>query len=141
MLVWGPFVLRSAAGAVFVAHGLQRLLVLWTESAELAISTGLVVGVLEVLGGLLLIVGALTFCTAIVLLGQTGLLLWRSDLAGGAGAFAAERAYVLEFHFLLMAVLLALLLSGPGALSLDGYRTRSLETWAAARARLRAAGH
>jgi putative oxidoreductase len=42
-----------------------------------------------------------------------------------------------EFHLVLLGALVALILSGPGALSVDARRLRSAESLAAGRARLR----
>ena len=51
---------------------------------------------------------------------------------------AAGQGHGYEFNLALIGALVALMLTGPGALSLDGRRARSAEARAYGRARLRA---
>jgi putative oxidoreductase len=143
-----------AAGAVFAAHGAQKLFGLGgggglTATAaffsQLGISpaypAALLVALIELAGGLLLVAGAFTTYASGALLIDMLVALWKVHL--GAGFFlnwtmAPGRGHGYEYSLMLIAALVSLLLTGPGALSVDGYRSRLAATEAASRARLRA---
>lgn len=146
MQPYGLVVLRLAVGAVFVAHGAQKLFGIWgggglSGTAAFFSQLGLapafplavVVAVVEFAGGLLLIAGALTFVAALVLAGDMAVALWKVHLASGFFLPAGS-----EFAVTLIGALIALMLTGPGAFSIDGWRARSAEAEAYGRARLRA---
>lgn len=146
MQPYGPVVLRLAVGAVFVAHGAQKLFGVWgggglagtagfftqlglTPAFPLAI----LVAVVEFVGGLMLIAGALTLFAALALAIDMAVAIWKVHLANG---FFLPGGY--EFGLTLIGALVALMLTGPGAFSVDGRRARSVEAEAYGRARLRA---
>ena len=77
---YGPAVLRLALGAVFIAHGGQKLFGLWGGGGlsgtaayfaqlglEPAFPLAVIAGCIEFFGGLLLVAGAFTFMAAIAL--------------------------------------------------------------------------
>jgi putative oxidoreductase len=146
MQAYGPVVLRLAVGAVFVAHGAQKLFGVWgggglTGTAGFFTQLGLtpafplavLVGVVEFVGGLMLVAGALTLLAALALAIDMAVAIWKVHLANG---FFLPGGY--EFSLTLIGVLVALMLTGPGAFSVDGRRARSAEAEAYGRARLRA---
>ena len=154
MQPYGPAVLRLAIGAVFVAHGAQKLFGVWgggglsgtaaffgqlglTPAYPLAILVGLV----EFAGGLMLIAGALTLFVALALALNMVVALWKVHLANGFFLnwnMVAGQGHGYEFTLALIGALVSLMLTGPGALSVDGRRERSAEAEAYGRARLRA---
>jgi putative oxidoreductase len=151
MRAYGPTVLRLFLAAVFIAHGVEKLFgvrggsLAGTEAmvsalhlpAAYPLAVAAAAG--ELACGILLLVGAFTLWAALVLLAArlvvfyqlytASRLLMPSEPVGGTDV---------ELSWLLIGALIALLLGGPGALSLDGQRVRSAERDAAARARLRA---
>jgi putative oxidoreductase len=146
MQPYGPAVLRLAVGAIFVAHGAQKLFGIWggqglSGTATLMGTLGLgpgfplavLVGLVEFGGGLMLILGALTLFASLALAINMAVAIWKVHLAGG---FFLPAGY--EFALLLLGALICLMLTGPGAFSIDGRRARSAEAEAYGRARLRA---
>lgn len=145
MQPYGPAVLRLAIGLVFVAHGAQKLFGIWgggglSETAGFLAQLGLtpayplavLVGLMEFGGGLLLLLGALTLYASLGLVVTMLVAIWRVHLPAG---FFLPNGY--EFNFALIGALVSLMLTGPGALSIDGQRARSAEAEAYGRARLR----
>jgi putative oxidoreductase len=151
---FGPLILRLALGAVFMAHGAQKVFGLWGGTgpsgtaaffSELglrpAYPLALIVGLVELAGGLLLAAGAFTPITAAVLAIDMSVAVWKVHLPNGffinwMNAPGVGHGY--EFNFVLLAGLVCLMLTGPGVFSIDGRRASSAETEAAGRARLRA---
>lgn len=153
MAGWGVFVLRLATGAVFVAHGAQKLFGIWGGSGlsgyagfltelglEPAFPLAVLVGVVEFVGGLMLIAGAWTTAAAlpliVVMLGAT----WFVHLPHGfflASPGAAGRGHGIEFVMMLTAALACLAFAGGGELSVDRFRNRNAELAALGRERLR----
>jgi putative oxidoreductase len=154
MQPYGPLVLRLAVGAVFVAHGAQKLFGLWGGGGlsgtaaffgqlglQPAMPLAVLVGGVEFFGGLLLIVGALTMFAALALAVNMGVALWKVHLANGFflnWALTPGQGHGYEFNLTLIGALIALVLTGAGAFSIDHRRARSAEAEAAGRARLRA---
>ena len=152
----GPTVLRLALGVVFFGHGAQKLFGVWggdgpTGTAAFfnqlgltpAYILGLGVGIVELLGGLLLIAGFFTLPVSTVLAVDMAVAIWKVHLANGFflnWKNAPGVGHGFEYNLVLLAGLVALMCTGPGALSFDSRRLRSAETEAAGRARLRAGG-
>jgi putative oxidoreductase len=154
MQPYGPAVLRLIVGAVFVAHGAQKLFGLWggaglagtaasfaqlglTPAYPLAVAAGAV----EFGGGLLLITGALTLVAALALTISAAVAAVKVHLANGFflnWALVPGHGHGYEFNLTLIGALISLMLTGPGAFSIDGRRARSAEAEAYGRARLRA---
>lgn len=146
MKPYGPVVLRLAVGAVFVAHGAQKLLGVWgggglAGTAAFFTQLGLtpafplaiLVAVVEFVGGLMLVSGALTLFAALALATDMAVAIWKVHLANG---FFLPDGY--EFALTIFGALVALMLTGPGAFSVDGRRARSAEAETYGRARMRA---
>jgi putative oxidoreductase len=154
MQPYGPVVLRVAVGAVFVAHGAQKLFGIWggpglTGTTRFLEQLGLspayplavTAGIGEFAGGLLLIAGALTFAASLVLAVDITAATWKVHLANGFfinWGLLPGRGQGYEFDLVLMAALITLMLTGAGALSVDERRARDAESLAYGRARLRA---
>ncbi len=151
---FGPTIIRLAVGVVFAAHGAQKLLGIWggggvTGTAAYFAQLGLtpayplalLVSIVEIAGGLLLIAGAFTLVASSILTISMLVAVWKVHLASGfflnwTNAPGVGHGY--EFNLTLIAALVSLMLTGPGALSVDGFRAREADTGAAGRARLRA---
>src|SRR5262245_30526562 len=149
---FGPLVLRLALGAVFAAHGVQKVFGLWGGAglsgtaaffSELglrpAYPLALFVGLVELAGGVLLAAGAFTPIAAAVLAIDMIVAVWKFHLRSGfflnwTSTPGVGHGY--EFNLVLLAGLVCLILTGPGAFSIDGRRSRSAEAEAAGRARL-----
>jgi putative oxidoreductase len=142
---YGPAILRLVVGAIFVAHGAQKLFGLWGGGGlegtagsfaklglEPSYPMAIVAGVVEFGGGLLLVFGALTLYTALALIVQMLVAIWKVHAAAG---FFLPAGY--EFNLALIAALASLMLTGPGAFSFDRQRALSAAADAAGRARVR----
>ncbi len=154
MQPYGPAVLRLAIGAVFVAHGAQKLFGIWgggglAGTAAFFGQLGLtpayplafLIGLIEFAGGLMLIAGAFTLYVALALALNMVVAIWKVHLANGFflnWSMVAGQGHGYEFNLALIGALVSLMLTGPGALSVDGQRARSAEAEAYGRARLRA---
>lgn len=154
MQPYGPAVLRLAVGAVFIGHGAQKLFGAWGGGGPEgtaaffsqigltpAYPLALLVGVTELVGGFMLVMGAYTLVAALALLGVMGVAIWK--VHGPNGFFlnmglVPDRGHGFEFNLVLAAALVALMLAGAGAFSIDRHRARSAESEALGRARLRA---
>lgn len=120
--------LRIALGIIFVAHGAQKLFG-WFEggglesTASFLASYGLtpgpfwavVAGVVELIGGIALLVGVATSWAAVALAART---LAALILVNAPAGFAAMRGGV-EFPLALLGGLLTLVVTGAQAYSLD----------------------
>ena len=133
----GLAVLRVVAGLVFIAHGGQKLFVFGLDGVTagftqmgipLAAVAAPLVALVELLGGIALVVGLLTRLAAvglaITMLGAIAFV----HLA--AGFFLPNGS---EFALTLLATAVALAFTGPGDFSLDGLRHRRRSLAPAAR--------
>jgi len=121
---FGIAILRILAGIVFVAHGAQKIFVFGLGGvggafAQMGVPmptvTGPLIGLIELLGGVALIVGLFTRVAAILLACD---MLGAIVLVHAAGGFFLPSG--LEFVLMLFAAAITLLFAGPGALSVDG---------------------
>jgi putative oxidoreductase len=149
MTPYGLAALRLCVGAVFLAHGAQKLFGVWdgpglAGTAELFANLGLIpayplatlTGLTEFGGGVLLILGGLTRWVALALAIDMGVAVWKVHYLNGFFLNSARGPGV-EFNLVLIGALLCLMLSGPGAVSVDEWRNSSAEAKAAGRARAR----
>jgi putative oxidoreductase len=153
MRPYGPAALRLAVGTVFVAHGLQKLLGIWNGpgvNGTVHMVQGLGFGyayplailliLTELGGGALLVLGWQTLWVSLALLIDMGIAVWKIHSHNGFflnWTLAPGKGHGIEYNVVLIGALLCLLLTGPGALSVDEYRSRSAERRAAGRARMR----
>jgi len=119
---WGLLALRAAVGIIFIVHGWPKLTgargmaqaMGQTGTAPVAFFTAQ--GVVEVLGGALLIAGiwtqAVAVVFAVIMLGAIGLK--NSMMKTG---FMAQQTTGWEFDFVLLAATLLLLTTGPGTIA------------------------
>ncbi len=149
MRPYGLATLRLCVGAVFLAHGAQKLFGVWdgpglAGTAELFANLGLIpayplatlTGLTEFGGGVLLILGGLTRWVALALAIDMVVAVWKVHYLNGF-FLNASRGPGVEFNLVLIGALLCLALSGPGAVSVDEWRNSSAEAKAAGRARAR----
>lgn len=149
MRPFGPAALRLCVGSVFLAHGAQKLFGVWNglglggtaalmTSFDLspAYPLAILVGVAQFGGGALLVAGALTRWVALVLIAGVGAAAWKVNYLNGLFLTSPEGPGV-EYRLVLIGALLCLALTGPGALSVDEWRSSSEEARAAGRARAR----
>ena len=150
---YGPAILRVMVGAMFMAHGAQKLFGVFggaglSGTAAGFDATGLspgfplavAVGLSEFGCGLLLIAGAWTRFAAVPLIIVMLGAMWNVHLEHGFfinWALTPGVGHGVEYNLLILASLLSLILTGPGALSIDHSRLRSAESYAMGRARLR----
>ena len=150
---YGPTVLRVMVGITFIAHGVQKLFGIWGGAGlagtgayfdSIGLSPGfplaVAVGLTEFGGGLLLVAGTLTpYAAGALVLAMLG-AIWKVHLANGYflnWAITPGQGHGVEYNLVLIAALVCLAFTGPGAFSIDHSRARSAEADALGRARLR----
>ncbi|HUI44274.1 MAG TPA: DoxX family protein [Terriglobia bacterium] len=120
---WGLTTLRLVVGAIFMMHGGQKLFIFGFHNVAGMMSHlgvplprffGVVVTLVEFLGGLGLVVGLLTRWAAFFLAIDMVVAILKVHLPHG---FFGPMGY--EFPLSLLAASLALMLSGPGAAAID----------------------
>ncbi len=124
--VWAPrllSVLRIVSALIFMAHGTQKLLGFPAPPANGLPATFSLIwvgGIIELLGGLLLVLGLFTRPVAFVLSGQMAVAYWMFH--------APRNLYPLlnggDASILYCFVFLYLVAAGPGPWSLDALRRR-----------------
>jgi putative oxidoreductase len=149
MRPYGPAALRLCVGAVFLAHGAQKAIGAWggpglSGTATFLTHLGLtpayplaiLLAVTELVGGGLLVLGGLTRWVALALAIDMGIAVWKVHYLNGFFLNSA-RGQGVEFALVLIGGLLCLMLTGPGAFSVDEWRNSSAESMRAGRARAR----
>jgi putative oxidoreductase len=116
-------ILRIVTGLTFMAHGVIKLFG-FPEGAqpgqqEIATLLG-IGGILETVGGLLIILGLFTRPTAFVLSGMMAVAYWMFHAPSGLYPAVNGGDAAILFCF----IFLYLVTSGPGAWSLDGAKKR-----------------
>jgi putative oxidoreductase len=115
---YGPFPIRIIAGIAFIIHGLPKLSNIagtehfFANMIGLPSAMALPIGLLEVIGGIALLVGVLTRIASI---------LFIIEMIGSTIAAKLSRGFVggYELDLLLMAISISLLLTGPGTISIE----------------------
>jgi putative oxidoreductase len=116
----GLLVLRLVLGLIFFSHGYPKLAHSSTGMQGFFVQHGLpayfvyVAGVLEVFGGILLVLGLFTRGAALLLAIEMGVAIWKVHSAGGIYA-----VHDYEFPLAMLAGSFALATVGAGSLSLD----------------------
>jgi putative oxidoreductase len=121
--------LRAVIGVVFIAHGSQKLFGAFgggglDAAAKAMAGFGLepgmffavLAGTLEFGGGLLLLIGFLTPLAGLII---TGLMVMAIAVVTGQKGFIVVGGLGYEYNLALIAIALALVIAGPGRLSLD----------------------
>jgi putative oxidoreductase len=117
LLAYGPFPIRILAGITFITHGLPKFEdITGTQgffgSIGLPPELVLPIGILEVIGGIALIIGVLTrIAAALLIIDMIGAIILVKLSDGFVGGY--------EFELLLIAISLSLLLTGPGRISIE----------------------
>jgi putative oxidoreductase len=126
---WGIALLRVVVGVIFVMHGWQKLSWGFQHVAEFLASlhiplptlAAVVLTSVELLGGILLILGLLTRYVAVLL---------AIDMLVAILAYHAKNGFFLpkgiEYPLLLLAANINLILAGAGALSVSGLRKKTV---------------
>jgi putative oxidoreductase len=116
----GLLALRVALGIIFFSHGYPKLAHLGAGMQGFFVQHGLpgyfvyVSGVLEVFGGILLVLGLFTRAAALLLAIEMGVAIWKVHSSGG---YLAVHEY--EFPLALLTACFALVTVGAGMLSVD----------------------
>jgi putative oxidoreductase len=101
---------------------------------------GVLVALTEFVGGILLIAGAFVRWAALALTIEMCVATWKVHWPNGFFLnwnVTPGRGHGIEFNIVLIGALLSVIITGAGALSFDERRSRSRETRAAGRARIR----
>lgn len=151
MRPYGPAVLRLCVGAVFVAHGAQKLIGVWGGPgldgtsillARLGLPSpypyplAMLLAATELVGGGLLVLGGLTRWVSLALAIDMAVAIWKVHYPNGF-FLTGGHGQGMEFTLVLIGALLCLMMTGPGALSVDEWRHSSAEALRAGRARAR----
>jgi putative oxidoreductase len=130
---WSRLVVRLALGIVFFAHGAQKLLgwfggdglkatiQVFQQYLKVPPAATVLAVLVEFLGSLALLVGFLSRPAALGVIGV--MLVAIAKVHGKNGFFLAAQpgqANGWEFNFVLIAMAVAVLIGGAGALSIDG---------------------
>lgn len=150
---YGPTVLRLALATVFAAHGLQKLFGLWggpslSQTGAFFTSLGLTpglplaifVGVVELVGGALLVAGLFVRWVSIALAIEMAVAAYKVHLPNGFFLnwnLHPGVGHGVEMNLVLIGALVSLIFTGAGALSIDEWRASTAEEAALGRARLR----
>jgi putative oxidoreductase len=153
MRPYGPAALRLCVGAVFVAHGAQKLFGVWggpglagttsyfaSLGLDPAYPLAILASVAEFAGGALLILGGLTRWVALALVIEMAIAVYKVHYPNGFflnWKVIPGHGHGYEFNLVLIGALIGLFLTGPGALSVDEWRSHSAEAERRGRARAR----
>jgi putative oxidoreductase len=116
----GLLLLRIALGLIFFSHGYPKLAHSGAGMQTFFVQHGLpgyfvyISGVLEVFGGILLVLGLFTRATALLLAIEMGVAIWKVHSSGG---YLAIHNY--EFPLAMLTASFALATVGAGVASLD----------------------
>jgi putative oxidoreductase len=131
---WQPLALRVPLGIIFIAHGARSLFGWWGGAgfpatigafeSKLGIAPPLAALALlvELIGGILVLVGLLTRAAALGLAVSMVVAIVMVHLPNGFfmnWELVAGRGHGIEMNLALLGMSIALVLSGPGKLSLD----------------------
>jgi len=112
---WG---IRASIGAIFIIHSLKKFDPSWQEwlmSIGMPSEMQLPIALAEFIGGILLIIGALTRVTgsvfAIILLGAIFHIRWEN------GFFVSQGGW--EWDLVMLAAVLSIIVAGPGRISIS----------------------
>jgi putative oxidoreductase len=120
--------LRIAAGLMFLPHGAQKLFGLWGRDAVSLASQSGVGGVIELVGGLLIVIGLQTRWAAFVCSGTMAVAFWQFHVGGSWAEQGLSALHPLinrgELAALYCFVFFFLWGNGAGPYSVDARRGR-----------------
>jgi putative oxidoreductase len=134
LLPWAPLAIRLSMGVIFLAHGAQQLFGIWDgpglpEPIAISKAAGripaylsLIAAGAEFMGGIAVAVGLLTRLAALALALDMVAWIFRVHLANGFflnWSMTPGKGHGYEYALALLAMSIALFLSGPGKLALD----------------------
>ena len=117
LMLFGPLPIRILAGIAFIIHGLPKLSdIAGTQgffgNVGLPSELAVLIGMLEVIGGIFLLTGVLTRITAaFFVIEMIGAILTVKISKGFVGGY--------ELDLLLIAISISILLTGPGRISIE----------------------
>ena len=117
LFAYGPLPIRILAGITFIVHGLPKLSniagsEIFFGKIGLPPDLAMLIGLLEVIGGIALLVGILTrIASCLFIIEMIGSTIVAKLSKGFVGGF--------EFDLLLMSISISLLLTGPGRGSIE----------------------
>jgi putative oxidoreductase len=127
MVEVGVLVLRVAVGIVMFAHGLPKIFwkrevfnKKWKEEYGFPLGSVLLTGIVQVVGGLAIIVGIYTQLSSLVLALNMLVATYVSIQKHGEPFLSTPEGKGWDVNFLLVAALIALIFLGGGAWSLVG---------------------
>jgi len=116
-LLFGQLPIRIMVGVIFMAHGYPKLIDLagtqgFFNQVGLPAELAVLIGLLEFIGGLVLLLGILTRISSALLIG---------DMIGAILVVKISKGFVggYEFDLLLLAGAASLLITGPGRVSIE----------------------
>ena len=116
---YGLLPIRIIAGLTFIAHGLPKFFDVsggygFFESVNLPPELFVSIALLEVVGGLAILLGILTrIASALLLIEMLGAILMVKLSKGFIGGY--------EFELLLISIFISLVILGPGKISIENY--------------------
>ena len=119
---YGLLPIRMMAGAVFIAHGIPKFYDVsggysFFQSINLPAELFIPIALLEVIGGLAILLGILTrIASALFIIEMIGAILTVKLPDGFVGGY--------EFELLLISICATLVILGPGRLSIENYVLR-----------------
>ena len=158
MTAAGLLVLRAALAFVLVSHGghvlfgigaggglgaggLQQTADHYTKAGlQPGMLVAVIVGVVQFVSGILIAFGLLARWAAVSTIALLSILIWKEQAQWGMYLNWIQdptRGHGMEFSIVIIAALVCLFLTGPGAWSFDGKRAGRAAAQAAGRARLR----
>ncbi len=122
----GLLLLRLALGIIFIAHGYQKFnefgaegfaLFLMSLGVPMPLFFAWIVIIVEFVGGILLILGALTRLAGILIAINMMVAIFLAHIPNGI--FVSNNGY--EFALILFAAALSLVFTGPGCFAIDSW--------------------
>jgi len=133
LLPWAPLAIRLSLGAIFLAHGAHQLFGIGdgpglsepipiSPNRSISVYLSFIAGATEFLGGMAVAVGLLTRLAALALAFDMAVWIFKVQLVNGFflnGSLMPGKGHGYEYNLALLAMSIALFLSGPGKLALD----------------------
>ena len=116
---YGLLPIRIMAGIVFIAHGIPKFYGVsggygFFQSINVPPELFLPIALLEVIGGLAILLGVLTrIASLLFIIEMTGAIVFAKLSKGFVGGY--------EFELLLISICITLVLVGPGRISIENY--------------------